>query len=43
MFMKAGIGIGAGSIRAIGSKIRNGDATHTGVIPFYKLFQTCCF
>ncbi len=37
---KAGIGIGAGSIRAIGSKIRNGDATHTGVIPFYKLFQS---
>ena len=37
---KAGIGIGAGSIRAIGSAIRNGDATHTGVIPFYKLFQS---
>jgi ribonucleoside-diphosphate reductase alpha chain len=37
---KAGIGIGAGSIRAIGSPIRNGDASHTGVIPFYKHFQT---
>jgi|TARA_B100000282_G_scaffold62292_1_gene41771 ribonucleoside-diphosphate reductase alpha chain len=36
---KAGIGIGAGSIRAINSPIRNGDASHTGVIPFYKLFQ----
>ena len=36
---KAGIGVGAGSIRAIGSPIRNGDASHTGVIPFYKLFQ----
>ena len=36
---KAGIGIGAGSIRAINSPIRNGDAAHTGVIPFYKLFQ----
>lgn len=36
---KAGIGIGAGSIRAIGSPVRNGDATHTGVIPFYKLFE----
>ena len=36
---KAGIGIGAGAIRAIGSPIRSGDATHTGVIPFYKLFQ----
>ena len=37
---KAGIGVGAGSIRAIGSPIRKGDATHTGVIPFYKHFQT---
>ena len=37
---KAGIGIGAGNIRAIGSAIRNGDATHTGVIPFYKHFQS---
>lgn len=37
---KAGIGIGAGRIRAIGSAIRNGDASHTGVIPFYKLFQS---
>ena len=37
---KAGIGIGAGSIRAIGSPIRKGDASHTGVIPFYKMFQS---
>jgi ribonucleoside-diphosphate reductase alpha chain len=37
---KAGIGIGASRIRAIGSPIRNGDAYHTGVIPFYKLFQS---
>lgn len=37
---KAGIGIGAGKIRAIGSPIRSGDAYHTGVIPFYKLFQS---
>jgi ribonucleoside-diphosphate reductase alpha chain len=36
---KAGIGINAGRIRAIGSPIRAGDTTHTGVIPFYKLFQ----
>ena len=36
---KAGIGIGAGRIRALGSPIRNGDAYHTGVIPFYKMFQ----
>jgi ribonucleoside-diphosphate reductase alpha chain len=37
---KAGIGIGAGSIRAIGSAVRNGDTSHTGVIPFYKMFQS---
>lgn len=37
---KAGIGIGAGSIRAIGSPIRSGDAYHTGIIPFYKHFQS---
>ena len=37
---KAGIGVGAGSIRAIGSPIRKGDAYHTGVIPFYKHFQS---
>ena len=37
---KAGIGIGAGSIRALGSPIRKGDAFHTGVIPFYKMFQS---
>jgi len=37
---KAGIGIGAGRIRALGSPIRNGDAYHTGVVPFYKHFQT---
>ena len=37
---KAGIGIGGGRIRAIGSPIRNGDASHTGVIPFWKHFQS---
>jgi ribonucleoside-diphosphate reductase alpha chain len=37
---KAGIGIGAGRIRAIGSPIRKGDAYHTGVIPFFKHFQS---
>ena len=36
---KAGIGIGGGKIRAIGSPIRSGDAYHTGIIPFYKMFQ----
>ena len=37
---KAGIGIGAGRIRALNSPIRQGDAYHTGVIPFYKHFQS---
>ena len=37
---KAGIGIGAGRIRALNSPIRSGDAYHTGVIPFYKHFST---
>lgn len=37
---KAGMGIGAGSIRAIGSPIRKGAAYHTGVVPFLKLFQS---
>ncbi|MDP5143450.1 ribonucleoside-diphosphate reductase subunit alpha [Rheinheimera baltica] len=37
---RAGIGINAGRIRAMGSPIRNGEAFHTGCIPFYKHFQT---
>ncbi|QJC31821.1 ribonucleoside-diphosphate reductase subunit alpha [Enterobacteriaceae endosymbiont of Donacia tomentosa] len=37
---KAGIGINVGRIRAVGSPIRNGEAFHTGCIPFYKHFQT---
>ncbi|QJC33858.1 ribonucleoside-diphosphate reductase subunit alpha [Enterobacteriaceae endosymbiont of Donacia provostii] len=37
---KAGIGINVGRIRALGSPIRNGEALHTGCIPFYKHFQT---
>lgn len=36
---RAGIGINAGRIRALGSRIRGGEAQHTGCIPFYKLFQ----
>jgi ribonucleoside-diphosphate reductase alpha chain len=36
---KAGIGVGGGKIRAIGSPVRSGDTYHTGIIPFYKLFQ----
>ena len=37
---RAGIGINAGRIRALGSPIRSGEAFHTGSIPFYKHFQT---
>lgn len=37
---RAGIGVNAGRIRALGSSIRNGEATHTGCIPFFKHFQT---
>ena len=36
---KAGIGIGAGSIRAIGSRVNDGSIVHTGLIPFLKYFQ----
>ena len=37
---RAGIGVNVGRIRALGSAIRNGEAFHTGCIPFYKHFQT---
>ena len=37
---RAGIGVGGGQIRAHGSSINGGHATHTGVIPFYKHFQS---
>ena len=42
---RAGIGINAGRIRGINSKIRGGEVTHTGVIPFLKKFEStvrCC-
>ncbi|PTH80171.1 class 1a ribonucleoside-diphosphate reductase subunit alpha [Aeromonas veronii] len=42
---RAGIGINGGRIRALGSKIRDGEGFHTGLIPFYKYFQSavkCC-
>ena len=42
---RAGIGFNIGAIRALGAPIRNGEAVHTGVIPFLKLFQAavkCC-
>ena len=37
---RAGIGINGGKIRALGSPIRGGEATHTGCIPFFKHFHT---
>ncbi len=37
---RAGIGINAGRIRALGSPIRGGEAFHTGCLPFFKYFQT---
>jgi len=37
---RAGIGIGAGRIRAVNSPVRNGATSTTGVIPYYRLFQS---
>jgi len=37
---KAGIGIGAGRLRPLGSPVNGGRVSHTGVIPFYRLFQS---
>lgn len=37
---KAGIGVGAGAIRALGSRINDGSIVHTGLIPFLKYFQS---
>ena len=42
---RAGIGINAGKIRAVNSKIRGGEVQHTGVVPFLKKFEAtvrCC-
>jgi len=42
---RAGIGINAGRIRALNSKIRGGEVQHTGVVPFLKKFEAtvrCC-
>ena len=42
---RAGIGINAGKIRAVNSKIRGGEVQHTGVVPFLKKFEStvrCC-
>ena len=42
---RAGIGINAGRIRGINTKIRGGEVQHTGVVPFLKKFEStvrCC-
>ena len=42
---RAGIGLNFGEIRGVGSRIRNGEVMHTGVIPFLKMFESttkCC-
>jgi len=42
---RAGIGLNFGRIRGVGSKIRNGEVVHTGVIPFLKMYESttkCC-
>ena len=42
---RAGIGINAGRIRGLNSKIRGGEVQHTGVVPFLKKFEStvrCC-
>ena len=42
---RAGIGINAGRIRGLGSRIRGGEVQHTGVVPFLKKFEStvrCC-
>lgn len=36
---RAGIGIGSGRLRALGSPIRGGQAYHTGLTPFFKLYE----
>lgn len=37
---RAGIGVNVGRIRAVGSKVGNGEIMHTGVVPYYRLFQS---
>ena len=37
---RAGIGLNFGEIRGVGSKIRNGEVVHTGVVPFLKMFES---
>jgi len=37
---RAGIGLNFGEIRGVGSKVRNGEVVHTGVIPFLKMYES---
>lgn len=37
---RAGIGINGSKIRALGAKIRGGEATHTGITPFFRYWQS---
>ena len=42
---RAGIGINAGRIRGVNSRIRGGEVAHTGIVPFLKKFEAtvrCC-
>ena len=42
---RAGIGINAGRIRGVNSRIRGGEVAHTGIVPFLKKFEStvrCC-
>lgn len=43
---RAGLGINGGRIRALGSRVGSGEIVHTGVIPYYRLFESglksCC-
>lgn len=36
---RAGIGLNVGRIRAIGEPVRNGEVSHTGLIPFIQMYQ----
>jgi ribonucleoside-diphosphate reductase alpha chain len=37
---RAGIGVNVGSIRGKDAKIRNGEAVHTGIVPFMRYFYS---
>lgn len=37
---RAGLGINGGRIRSIGSKVGNGEIVHTGVVPYFRKFES---